>query len=341
MKIPVYSSTIRRKEMDAVLTCMVSERIGPGEINTKLTSMTKELFGFEAALALRSPALALKYALKAIDLPNDSAVIISALAPSWYYRVLPELGYKVLIADVHPESAQISTTAVEEAIHNGGRLLILNHALGFMPDPAPYAAFGIPIIEDISQSAGAQIDEKKAGHSFVFSILGLEERDIITAGGGALLVTAGKRESVVLKKFTEEAPLIDILPDINSALAYVQLKEYARNSALRREISSTYMRSLLQGRHKSFIETSEGASTNYSFPVVLSSGLKEVRQYVSKKNIDIEAAFAGSVAEYLGDTLETCIQAKSLLLRCVLFPLYPRLGTSNAVKIAKVLATLP
>ena len=31
--IQTYSTTIRRKEMDAVLTCMVDERIGPGELN--------------------------------------------------------------------------------------------------------------------------------------------------------------------------------------------------------------------------------------------------------------------------------------------------------------------
>ena len=35
------------------------------------------------------------------------------------------------------------------------------------------------------------------------------------------------------------------------------------------------------------------------------------------------------------------INAASLLLRTVLFPLYPRLGINNAAKIAKVLGTLP
>ena len=33
--------------------------------------------------------------------------------------------------------------------------------------------------------------------------------------------------------------------------------------------------------------------------------------------------------------------AKSLLLRCVLFPLYPTLGRKNAETTAKVLAALP
>jgi len=58
MKIEIYSPTIRRKEMDSVLTAMVEEKIGPGERS------------FDYALALRSPAVALHTAIKALN-PAD------------------------------------------------------------------------------------------------------------------------------------------------------------------------------------------------------------------------------------------------------------------------------
>jgi len=175
----------------------------------------------------------------------------------------------------------------------------------------------------------------------VFAILGLEERDLLTGGGGAVLIAPAKRESIVLKKLADEAPSMDVLPDINSALAYVQLKEMNRNMALRKEMHSIFVRSLMQGRHKTINQVGEGATSVYSFPVILSSGLKDVKQYVSRKEIEIESAFSGSVAESLGEGIEGYKNAKSLLMRCVLFPLYPRLGSANAAKIAKVLATLP
>ena len=44
--IQTYSATIRRKEMEAVLTCMFDEKIGPGEMNEKLVQTAKELIGF-------------------------------------------------------------------------------------------------------------------------------------------------------------------------------------------------------------------------------------------------------------------------------------------------------
>ena len=79
--IQTFSSTIRRKEMDAVLTCMVDEKIGPGDLNSRLIQNVKESFSFSGGVAVRSPSLALKYALKALDLPKDAKIMISALAP--------------------------------------------------------------------------------------------------------------------------------------------------------------------------------------------------------------------------------------------------------------------
>ncbi len=341
MKLPVHSSTIRRKEMDAVLTCMVAEKIGPGEMNQKLSLLARELLPAEGAMALRSAPIALSYAIKALNLEPGSGVILSALAPAWHLRAVRDLGFTPLIVDVDADTALVTVPLLEEAIAKGGRLILLHEALGFLPDMERILALNIPVIEDISQSVGAVLMERNAGTFGVFSILGLEEGDILTAGGGALLVAPLKREAIVLRKLEEEAPPTDILPDINSALGFVQLKEYGRNAEIRKGMASLYVGSLMQGRHKTLTQGGEGSSAVYSFPVILSSGLKEVKQYVSRKDIEIEPAFAGSVADLLSDSLEGCINAKSLLMRCVLFPLYPRLGNLNAAKIAKVLATLP
>lgn len=341
MKIPVHSSTIRRKEMDSVLTCMVSEKIGPGEMNQKLVQLARETFGVDGATAFRSASIALSYALQALDFPKGAGVIISALAPSWHYQAIVSLGYQPILSDVHPETGLVTAELLDEAVKRGGRLILLHEALGFLPDLQSILALNIPVIEDISQSAGAVLDGKTAGTFGLFAIMGLEETDLLTGGGGALLMASERREAIVQKRLDEAAPRTDILPDINSALAYVQLKELAKNSEIRRGMAELYINSLMQGRHKTITQQGEGTNAMYSFPVVLSSGLKEVKQYASRKDIEIGSAFSGSVAELLGDGLEGCINAKSLMMRCILFPLYPRLGSANAAKIAKVLATLP
>ena len=326
--------------MDAVLTCMVEEKIGPGEMNQKLIKLVRELYEAEGVLALRSPAMALVYALKMFDLPEKAGVLLSALAPSWQYIEVARNGFTPIVLDVDPLTSLVTLEAVEEGIKQGGRALVLHETLGNVPDMEAFAALSIPIIEDISQSAGALYGEKRAGTFGSFSILGLEERDILTGGGGGILIAAERRNASVLKNTAETIPITDFLPDINASLAFVQLKNMEKNLQLRDEMRELYLRSLLQTRHKPLVFSEKVKNPVYSFPVILENGLKDVKQYVNRKDIEIELAFTNSIADFLKEENKS-INAASLLLRTVLFPLYPRLGLNNAAKIANVLGTLP
>ncbi|MBO7123666.1 MAG: DegT/DnrJ/EryC1/StrS aminotransferase family protein [Treponema sp.] len=369
--IQTFSSTIRRKEMDAVLTCMVDERIGPGELNARLIQTAKEFFSCAGAVALRTPAAALKYALKALSLEAGSGVMLSALAPLWQYATVEELGYKPIVLDVQTESAQITAETVSQGIQNGGRALVLRESLGILPDFEGILSLGIPVIEDVSQSAGGIVPEaaeagaegsaqkapaaseegdaskneikgKKAGSFGIYAICSLEERDVITAGGGALLMAAGRRDWPVLKSLAETISTIEMLPDINAALATVQIKEFARNETKRKEIYALFNRSIMSGKNKGFVRDVELNSTIWAFPISLNSGFKDVKAYAQKKDIEVRLAFEDSIIAAKDEELgASCKNAKALALRSAVFPLYPRLNRSQIEKISKVLVTLP
>lgn len=349
--IQTYSSTIRRKEMDAVLTCMVDEKIGPGELNLRFIQQVKEFIKCDGAVALRSPAIALEYAFKALGIDRGAKIMISALAPLWQYKVIEANEMECIVLDVDENTGLVSIDEIQKGIRDGGRLLILHETEGILPDFEAINSLGIQYIEDISQSAGAltsikdengnEVGKKAAGLYGVFSIMGLEERDVITGGGGAVLMAPGRREWIVLKKLVDDAPNTDLLPDINCALSWVQVKEYGRNEKTRKEIFNLFQHSCMMGRHKMLVRDMEDGSTMCSFPLVLNSSFKDVKQYAAKKDIEIQQAFADSVIAYKDELSEKCIHAKSLLLRCAHFPLYPRLTHSESAKIAKVLGTLP
>ncbi|MBS7261618.1 MAG: DegT/DnrJ/EryC1/StrS aminotransferase family protein [Treponema sp.] len=350
--IQTYSTTIRRKEMDAVLTCMVDEKIGPGELNARLTAQVKEFFKCDGSTAFRSPSIALKYALMALDVPAGSKVAVSALAPAWQYQSLVSMNMVPVVLDVREENGLVSVEDWQKAVNDGAKVILLHETEGILPEIEEICKIGVPVIEDISMSAGSSVactDEngnelprKKAGLFGVFTILGLEERDVITAGGGAVLMAPGRRDWIVLKKLCDEAPLTDLLPDINAALAWVQLKEFNRNETARKEIFNLYHHSCMIGRHKMLVRDMDEGSTMSCFPLVLSSPFKDVKQYAAKKDIEIRQAFEGSIIDLKMEELsESCIRAKSLLLRTAHFPLYPRLTHNESAKISKVLGTLP
>lgn len=362
--IPLYSTTIRRREMDAVLTCMVDEKIGPGEMNARLAQTASEMFGSAGAVPLRSPAIALRYALMALGVEKGTKVMLSALSPAWQMLTIEALEYEPLVLDVNEENALITADGVSTGMKAGGRVLLLHETCALVPDMEALTALGVPIIEDISQSAGtvvsmtewpqnstvgnvktenkeAENETKKAGTFGVYTILGLEEHDAVTAGGGAVLMAAKRRDWTVLKRLTDEAATTDLLPDLNSALAFVELKEFKKNEARRREIYGLYQRAIMAGAHKTLPHDNDNDAAA-CFPVILAHGYKDAKQYAEKKEVEIRRAFEDSVIALRDEALSAqCMNAKALALRTALFPLYARLTAAQTEKIVKVLSTLP
>jgi dTDP-4-amino-4,6-dideoxygalactose transaminase len=365
MKIEAHSPTIRRKEMDAVLTAMVEDHIGPGEYSRTIIQTAKEQIRFDFALALRSPATALKLALKALELEEGDGVLVSALSPRYYSYVLSELGLTPLYCDVSFSFPCINRDSVEKAMSAAPsgvkpRCIVLHHTLGFVPDTASVAGLGIPVIEDVSQSyCPADIGfEKAAGETSaekpgaedtnpadkqvhgIFTILGLEERDVLTSGGGALLFSVNKKDSAALRAQSNIPPEY-CLPDINAALAAVQFKAAARNLERRKEIAKAYIQASLRTRHKRFVPPDGVEYNNYAFPLVLETGMKDVTAYARKKEIIIENAFEQSLAGAGISDSVLCPVSYSLSLRTVLFPIYPRLGSQDVERVSRLITTLP
>jgi len=357
MKIDVYSPTIRRKEMDAVLTAMVEEKIGPGERNRLLIQTAKERLNFDFALALRSPAVALHLALKSLNVKPGQAVVISALSPVFYLQVIYDLQLTPLLCDVTYDNPCMNRELIENTMAKKPAgievcAVVLHHTLGFVPDSASVAELGIPVIEDISKSYGYWVktdvkneQEKNSTQSGgeipvihgIFCILGLEERDMLTSGGGALLFAMSRRDSAALRNFSGIADEY-CLPDINAALAVVQFKEAQRNIERRNEIARAYVQASLQTRHKRFIQTVKNTENYYSFSLILETGLKDVIAYAKKKEILLENAFEKTIA---GAGLCDNPVSNSLSLRTVLFPMYPRLRSQNVEHVSRLIMTLP
>jgi dTDP-4-amino-4,6-dideoxygalactose transaminase len=342
--------------MDAVLTALVEDKVGPGEHAQNLVRIAKERLQFDYCLALRSPATALSLALRSFNLESGQGVVVSALSPRYYRQVIEELGLVPVYADVAPSSATVSPDTVEAARSRDGpavRCMILDHTLGYMPDMAALLDLGLPAIDDRSRSYGSLAAERPPAaaegaetqmetpyRSGALSILGLEEEDLLTAGGGALLYAMSRRDAAALRGLGD-LPREYGLPDMNAAMAAVQFREAPRNLEKRREIATVYAKASLRTRHKRFACHEAWEYNNYAFPLILETGMKDVMAYAKKNDIVVESAF--------GDTLMgaglvpagLCPEAYSLSLRTALFPLYPRLSGPEIEKVSKLIMTLP
>jgi dTDP-4-amino-4,6-dideoxygalactose transaminase len=338
MKIEVYSPTVKRKEMDAVLTAMVEDKIGPGEHTQFLVATAKEQLGFDFCLALRSPAVALQLALEALGAERGRGVIVSALSPMYYERVLRSMGLVPVYCDTAADLPLMPQSKIEALMSSKPLCVVFPETLGYTGETDLAEALGIPVIADASQSFGSVPGGKKAAGNFV--ILGLEERDMVTAGGGALLYAPVRRDASLLRALGELPPEY-ALPDLNAAMAAVQFRESGKNLEKRRELGDAYTKASLQTRHKRFTQNGEFEYNNYAFSLIIETGVKDVKAYARRKDIAVEEAFDATLSGSGVIPAAQCPNASSLALRTLLFPLYPRLGASRAGKVAKLIMTLP
>ena len=367
MDIKARSSYIRRKDMDSVLNCMVSDRLSGGEYPERFIKAARERFGFDFGLALRSPLVAMDLAYDCLGLESGDGVALSALSDAWLVRGLQRRGLKPVWLDVDPATACISSDSVARIAEGGAKVLYLDAPWGIMPDPSITADLGIPIIEDATTSIGATVlagtsggldagtsagttdstsvsrepEEQKAGTLGAFCLIGLEHASSFTGGGGALLFAQARRDAQVLRNVAEGLTAVELMPDMNTALALSQLKDLEKFLEKRRGLSELYAQSLARAHKKALTQAADGASACFGCVVVLESGVKDVRAYAKKKEVDTVMAFDGScmAAGLVPDGIAP--QSASLANRALAFPLHPRIGKSAAQKIAKVLATLP
>jgi perosamine synthetase len=341
MALPVFRPTVKRKDMGSVLSCIVSDKIGPGEISRELVARASHMLGHAGGVSLRNSYLALSVALEALGLGASDPVILPALSPSLWLRVLRDKGMVPLVADVEPESGTIDHQQAAALAQKGAKAILVPHTLGVLSDIEALQTLGIPLLEDASQGLGGKRGDLPCGGAGDVCLISLDPEDIVTCGGGALVLARQKQTAAALRKTQEGSPLYSQLMDMNAALGISQLAALEGFAAVRREITLVYAQSLMRSRHKSLVQKFDAENVLSSFPVALADGMKEVRQYALKKNIDTAPAFADTIAAVEDSPAAHCVNARSLVLRCLLFPLYPMLGKRDVETVCKVLATLP
>ena len=324
-----------------MLSCIVSDKIGPGEISRELVTRASHMLGHAGGVSLCNSYLALSVALEALGIVASDQVVLPALAPSLWLRVLTDRGIVPLVADVEPETGVIDPQQVGALAPKGPKAILVPHTLGILSDIEALKSHGIPILEDASQALGGKVGEQPCGGLADVCLICLEPEHIVTCGGGALVLAKNRQVAAAAKWIQESSPLYSPLADMNAALGISQLAALDSFVQARREIAQLFGQSLLKSRHKTLVQKTEAENVLSSFPVALSDGMKEVRQYAMKKNVDTLPAFADSIAALEDSPAAHCAHARSLVLRCLLFPLYPMLGKRDVEAVSRVLATLP
>ncbi len=336
--IHLLNPTIKRKDMDAVLTCLVNDKIGPGEATSKFVNSYCSKVSHYNGFAFRDPSKAVRVILKALVRDEKSFFVLSPLLPSFYFEAFSDEGVSFKLCDVNPDNGLLDFNSVSELIDENCCGVFLYSVLGNYVDVNEFKSLSVPLIEDITTSFGLSVDDKFSGSFSDFSICSLEEDSVITSGGGVVFSANNRSNFGKIKAIVSKMSKESFLPDMNSALSDVQIASISKNLKKRKEIYDYFSKAFLKNRH-STLKLEEGIEGFfYAFPVFLDMGFKEAKKYAAKKYVDIDLAFK-DVFLFQGDF--DCPNALSFVNRCVIFPLYPTLLKRECEVVAKVISTIP
>lgn len=341
MSIPVYRPSIKRKEMDAVLSCMVSDHIGPGQYSDQLSEYLIQHCAAAGSLLLREFERTLELCFRALGLSEGAEVILSPLSPGTYLHVIQKLGLVPVFVDVNPATAVPDLDDILDKTGENTGAVVLGGVFGYQWDFSEWENPGVPVIEDVTLNFGSVNGEFPAGTIGDAVVMRLEPQDLVTTGGGAALLFRRKEHLSGLAEITAGFDGTILLPDMNAALGAAQIREFEKTFELREEIYQLFIASLQKGKHGCLHTPGDERIVRSSLPVLIKGNRREIQKYAQKKNVETTLAFKGCcLEEELGDMI-VCPVAETLILNCLLFPLYPSLGKSNCESIARILATLP
>ncbi len=330
--------------MNSVLTCMVSDQLGPGVRLDEFTSELARRLDGASAIAVREYERAITLAFDSLGLGSGDKLLISPLAPAVYADVLRARGIEPVFCEVDQSTGMLDIDMAERMVGDASpKAILLDCPLGAADSLDRFVQLETPIVEDASHGLGAGENSPTIGTIGRYTILSLEPEAVFTTGGGAAVVARGRAERSALKKAVEVLRPTALLPDMNAALGLAQIRSLDSYIARRREVADLFRRSAMRGRHRSLAGSE--SSVPFAFPVLLDGAAKDVIGYARKKDVEVVWAFAESVMA-IADSWDACTaeafpNASALLLRCVLFPLYPTLTKGDVERISRVLSTLP
>ncbi|TVR68297.1 MAG: DegT/DnrJ/EryC1/StrS aminotransferase family protein [Spirochaetaceae bacterium] len=341
--IPAFRPTIRRADMDAVLTRLAEDSIGSGGLAAEFSQKLARYVQRRSGVSMRSYGHAFTTAFSALGLEPGARVGYSVLSHDVVRRLLLQAGFEPVPIDtqkvlpVLPSPLDVDYQALDLAA------LYVDARLGYVADLDNLGNLGIPLVEDVSEGLGGNTGTTMAGAAGDITLIGLEPEHIITAGGGAVVATSHSRRVPLLNSAVDGTLGNPPLPDMNAALGLTQIKQLERFVERRQELAARFLRTVQKTRHVLPVQAGEGENVFFALPLLVDSSPRDVEQYARTHGVTVTRAFSGSALIVGSDEIpaESFPNALSLASRMVLFPLYPTLGKTEQERVERVLSTIP
>lgn len=265
--ISVFGSLVGQEEMDEIQTSIDKQWIGLGPKVAAFEKAFSARLGLNDFALLDSGSNSLYMAVKVLDLPPGSEVIVPSF--TWISCAHAPIlaGCKTVFCDVDSDSMNVTAQTLANARTKNTKAVMVVHYAGLPVDMDPILALGLPVIEDAAHAVDSRYRGRSCGGIGEVGIFSFDAVKNLTTGEGGGITSRdpekmkkarllrycgiGKSgfEASASKDRWWEYHIGDVFPkmlpnDIAASIGLAQLKKLDAMQARRRRIWETYQSEL-------------------------------------------------------------------------------------------------
>ncbi len=309
--------------------------------------------GARYAIGCANGTDALTIALKILNLPKNSEVIIPAMTYCSTAFAVLNAGLKPILVDIEKSSPMISLDILKKKITSKTKVIMPVHLYGSVVDIKKIRKVinkkKIHVIDDCSQAHGAYLDNKRVGSLADISCFSLYPGKNLGAYGDAGIITTNNlnyynkiknfRNLGSTKKFVHtQVGFNSRLDTIQASILIEKLKLLHSNNIKRRKIAKLYDHKIINKKIKK-LNYSIGAV--YHQYVVITEKRKKLIDLLDKNNIQYGFHYPKSINQI--ESLKNLFSrqkypnSENLAKNCISLPIDPNLKKNELFKIIKIL----
>ena len=280
--IPHSQPTLNESDRFAVLDVIRSGMISKGEKVAEFESTVASYLGLKAGIATSSGTAALFVALKSLDVTANDEVIIPTYVCHDVYDAVVATGATPVLCDIG-DGWNMNSNKVKHCLTSRTKAIVVVYIFGMNTDIQSIVDIGLPIVENIAQSFGLEINHKKVGTFGAITICSFHGTKCLTTGEGGMLLT---NDSRTLEK-ARVAGSITRMSDIQAALGISQITRYNDFLLRRIEIANTYLNALDNLSSSCLLKSLKQTSMFYRFPVTVKQPFEQLRNEFERCSIAV------------------------------------------------------
>ncbi len=251
MKHPIAFDEQIRTAIEAMLRqgnwC---DYLGPeiSQLETNLASHFAQTYAHTCCTG----TIATEIALRGLSVQAADEVILCAYDFSGNFRAVEAIGATAVLVDTSPKTWTISLEAINQAVTDRTRAIIVSHLHGQNAPMKDIVAIaeqrGISVLEDACQNPGAIIDGRPAGAWGTCSTLSFGGSKLLTSGRGGAVLTSNERISQRMRVYRNQGNDAFAMSQLQACVLIPQLAQLESLTQLRSQAIQT-LESQLHGRY--------------------------------------------------------------------------------------------